>query len=647
MGTIDAYVPATVRGVVTTVGTNEVVWADRAGGSGARPVPLSLPGDELSPLLVEARRQLAEQAHRTQLLAWQLESIRHSRLWRLSVLLRELRRHPTRVVRFPADVVRALRPLPSTAPPEYVDVGALDGLDTSTPLRDVQPVRHDRVVRPGVTAATILSRDTAAGFQPEWRQLDLTPESWRRRLKKNPPDLLLVESIGDEHPWAGQLVGPNTELARLLDWCRRRSVPTVFWSTADPAGFETYTDVAPLFDVVWTVDPDMLPRYHALLGHDRIGWMPYAVQTRRHNPLWAPGSRTRDVAKPSTSHSCKTFKVFEYDESSAPVPPTVLPREVLEFAACGTAIAAPMLPGLVEEFGEAIAFARDPSVELRTLVGNLLGSAQLRDRLAHQAQRIVLDRHTYSHRVDALLRSVGRTESKLLPTTPPPVSVLLPVVRPAELSHAIDQVARQRHRPLQLVVVPYGNELDTDGTYRLARAAGIDDVIVLPYDRSLSLGRCIGRAMEAADGKLFAKFDDDSMYGDNYLSDLVNAFVYTDAGVVGKGAHYTHFQASGATVLRYPEHEHCYTRMLHGGTITARADVMRRIGFADVSVGEDTEFLANCAKEGIRIYAADRFSFCWLRQSAPGNHSWQASESELLRNGLVEFFGYPDRHVNV
>lgn len=599
-------------------------------------------------MLVETRHQLAEQAYQARLLAWQLESIRQSRAWRLAAVLRELGRHPRRAWRFPVDVVRALRPATEATPPGYVDTGLLDGLNTdSAPtLRELPPIRRDEVVRPDITAAAILSPRSAAGFQHEWRQLDIHPDSWRKRLRKQQPDLLLVESVVGTHPWAGRLHGPGSELSRLLDWCRRRGVPTVFWNTADPAGFETFADLVPGFDYVCTVDPDSLPRYHALLGHERLGLLPFAVQSRTHNPLSVPGARTRDVAKPtSATEPCKAYKVFEFDDPATP--PRVLPPAVLEFAACGTAVAAPVRPGLAEEFGEAFALARDPAVELPTLVGNLLSSGQLRDRLAHRAQRIVLSRHTYGHRVDALLRSIGYTDPALLPTSAPPVSVLLAVVHPAELSHAIDQVARQLHRPLQLVVIPYGTEIDAGFVRRQASVAGLDDVLVLPYDRSLSLGRCLRRAMDAADGTVLAKLDDENVYGEHYLSDLVTALGYTDSGVVGKGAHFAHFQASGATVLRYPENEHAFTRTLHGGTITARADVMRKLGFADVSVGADTEFVANCVREGVPMYAADRFSFVWLRQSDPGNNTWQAGESELLRSGRVEFFGYPDRHVNV
>ena len=79
----------------------------------------------------------------------------------------------------------------------------------------------------------------------------------------------------------------------------------------------------------------------------------------------------------------------------------------------------------------------------------------------------------------------------------------------------------------------------------------------------------------AAGWQYVAKMDDDNWYGPHYLSDLVRAFSWTDAQVVGKWAHYVHLQRSNATLLRFPEAEHRYANLVQGGTILAPRSVLQ------------------------------------------------------------------------
>ncbi len=89
----------------------------------------------------------------------------------------------------------------------------------------------------------------------------------------------------------------------------------------------------------------------------------------------------------------------------------------------------------------------------------------------------------------------------------------------------------------------------------------------------------------AAEGELIAKMDDDNLYGEHYLSDLVRAFDYSDAELVGKGAHYAYFEGRNTTMLRLPGLEHRYSFLVQGGTFLGKADMFRSYGFADLDPG--------------------------------------------------------------
>src|SRR5690606_11462591 len=77
----------------------------------------------------------------------------------------------------------------------------------------------------------------------------------------------------------------NAELVAIVEWCRDRGVPTVFWNKEDPVHFATFLNVARLFDYVFTTDFDCLHRYKRALGHDRVSLLPFGCQPSVHNPL--------------------------------------------------------------------------------------------------------------------------------------------------------------------------------------------------------------------------------------------------------------------------------------------------------------------------------------------------------------------------
>jgi hypothetical protein len=142
--------------------------------------------------------------------------------------------------------------------------------------------------------------------------------------------------------------------------------------------------------------------------------------------------------------------------------------------------------------------------------------------------------------------------------------------------------------------------------------------------------------------------DDDNWYGPHYLSDLVRAFSWTDAQVVGKWAHYVHLQRSNATLLRFPEAEHRYVNLVQGGTIVAPRSVLRDCPMEDLPRAVDTTFLEKVRRSGGMVYSADRFNFVSVRSGASNGHTWSISDEDLLvRKSSLLFYGAPHAHAEV
>lgn len=111
------------------------------------------------------------------------------------------------------------------------------------------------------------------------------------RIKK--PDFLLVESAwqGHRNSWKYRIAAypdhperTNTTLARVIASARRLGIPTVFWNKEDSAHFDRFIGSAKLFDHIFTVDENCIPRYRAVVEpHVTVSTLMFAVQPKLHN----------------------------------------------------------------------------------------------------------------------------------------------------------------------------------------------------------------------------------------------------------------------------------------------------------------------------------------------------------------------------
>ncbi len=131
--------------------------------------------------------------------------------------------------------------------------------------------------------------------------LNLDRHLWQSEIEEHAPELLFVESAfsGANASWAGHLArfGSSSEsLQQVVEWCNRRSIPTVFWNKEDPSNFEIFVETARMFDFIFTVDLDSLDRYEHHIPGVPVALLPFAAQPSLHYPPTAIGDRTKGVA---------------------------------------------------------------------------------------------------------------------------------------------------------------------------------------------------------------------------------------------------------------------------------------------------------------------------------------------------------------
>ncbi|PYI68836.1 glycosyltransferase [Arthrobacter livingstonensis] len=514
---------------------------------------------------------------------------------------------------------------------------------------------------------------------------------------------------GPDRLWAGKLAGASANLGILtevINWCKESGVPTVFWNKEDPAHYADFIGVAKLFDQVFTTDSNRLPDYIRDLGHSRVDVLPFAAQPALHNPIRPrDGWRSRDVAFAgmyfaekfpgrrdqldmllsaaadaseklpigleifsrqlggaakyqfpeiysgkvvgSLNYSqmltaYKAYRIF-LNVNTVVDSPSMCSRRIFEIVAAGSNIVTTASPAIESLFTPDEIFTVRSREEASDLMVAIHRNPQLGDRQLHRAQRKIWSQHTYRHRSDQILRSVtlDLADAGKRPT----VSALVSTIRPHQLEHVFRTVATQLDVDVELVLLTHGFAVSSHELASLKGRYQFSNVTLLTAPRHQSLGACLNDCVRAASGQVLTKVDDDDYYAPHYLSDQLYALEYSGADIVGKQAHYMHLADHGATLFRFPDREHVWTRSVMGPTIMGHSRVFVDHPFADVGRGEDSRFLESVLLDNGTIYSADRYNYC--QQRAGNGHTWQVSDMNLLAGSDLRFFGNYQDEISV
>lgn len=547
-----------------------------------------------------------------------------------------------------------------------------------------------------VRVAAALSPAVAEVMAPEWDQQ--TADRADRELTALQGAQLLLAEFRDGHvPGWGQ---DAAQAAPLFTAAAQRSVPAALWVTSGPVPAAAQVEWLPSVDQLYASTEQLRREVSTRWGRE-AELLEAAAQPRTANPV-ERGGRGRRTGQALTV-------VDGFDELSGqqelknvlaaglkPLPvtetplvrlpgkssPVTLPASLAtrlhradsrahgldviatagvmtDLSACSplapwTAVAAaasatPMVApaGLGGRLpGELSALV--PTVEdqkqFRSEIVARMQQPELRGREGHLLQRAVLEQHTAGHRARTLLGAAGVQT----PAVDRSVSAVVPTNRLHELDNVFGNIARQRHRDTELVLVLHGLDVDEAELQRRATEAGVPRLVIVRADASLTLGSCMNLGVQASSGRYIAKMDDDNFYGPGYLSDLLDAFSYSDASIVGKWCHLVWLRSTGAVVLRYPDSEHAYERRIQGGAMLFDGDLVRQVGFSDIPRAVDSDILDRSMAEGAKVYSADRYNFVSIRGTDRTAHTWTVTDSTFMTaTGQLQFYGDPRPHASL
>ncbi|MDW9371002.1 methyltransferase domain-containing protein [Sinorhizobium meliloti] len=465
----------------------------------------------------------------------------------------------------------------------------------SAPLCKLEPENSRRL-----RIAAIMDEFTAHSYEPECTLLQLEPQNWQEQLTEFTPDLLFIESAwkGLGGLWHGRISNSDPVLLEIIDWCRRRKIPSLLWNKEDPVHFSTFLPVAECVDYVFTTDMDCIPKYKEALRHDRVYLLPFAAQPKAHNPIElykrkdafnfagsyylryperqrdfealidAVGSlrpveiHDRNFDNPHPHYNFpekyksmilgslpfaeidKAYKGYRYgiNMNTIKQSQTMFARRVFELLASNTVVVSNFSRGVRLLFGDLV-ISSDDAAELHRRLKSICANDIDYRKFRLLGLRKVMEEHTYADRL-RLIRS--KLSGNLQPPEQPLILLFSAAETRVQYAAAVENFKRQTYSNKRLLILKrYSEREPTHG----------DGIVECTNEDALVRYILGTRSIDLA-----ALFHPHDYYGPAYLTDLQLARKYSSAQAFGKVCRYKGI--NGEAVLHEDGHQYRQTERL-------------------------------------------------------------------------------------
>jgi spore maturation protein CgeB len=449
----------------------------------------------------------------------------------------------------------------------------------------------------------------------------------------------------------------------VVAWCRSKGIPTVFYNKEDPPNFEFFIDSAKLFDFVFTSDANCIPEYRARLEHRRVFALPFAAQPRIHNPI-STGERrgnvcfagtwynhrheSRQEAAEAILHPAIDFDLVIFDRMAASesknyrwpevfqkhvyaaLPydkmvaaykrfklflninsvadsPTMFARRVFELLACGTPVVSSRSKGIERFFGKKLVNMSDEEAETRQILSRLLFDDEYRERLALLGQRSVFSEHTYGHRLEKILTSIGKDVA----ASPGPTFDVIACIRSeSEVEPAINNFLRQEYPRKRLLLC--ANDAEHEPFAR--RMAARNESITFVGRPDAGWSQTIGVALEACQAECIAVMNPSDYYGPHYLTDYSNATMYVTDTAIGK-SRLREVQSDGGLATSLGGRDYHFVEIVCPWTLCLPLADARRMAHQITDAVSPFKWCERAVAACGRIYSSDSFNY--VRRDQP------------------------------
>lgn len=461
----------------------------------------------------------------------------------------------------------------------------------------------------------------------------------------------------------------------ILDKCKKLNIPTVFWNKEDPIHFEGFIELAKKFDYIFTTDKNMVEKYVEELGRDRVYVLPFAANLATHNPIDKDVNKKNNVAfagswyenhedrkkdmetvllatldmgveiydrnfgKTSNENNIfpekyrnnivgslpyeqmneyyKKHRVF-LNTNTVQNSPSMFSRRVFELLASGTNVVSGYALGIERMLGDVVLIGNNSS-EVRAHVQKLLDDKLYSDKLSIKGIREVVNKHTYVERLNFILEKINIDKGNYTEEKNKGIVVVSFLNSLLLLENVVNNFVRQAYSNKELVIVvddgvTLGIQEVIIKVQYLKKKLGNEDakVNLLVKDKNEEMKKKITESIENSKQQYIAVFHEKAFYGENYLVDLLNAFKYTDAQVVGKASTFVYSVDKEKLDMFCPDREHRYVDEVHPHTIVINKDIFSEMNEVIFDKENINLYMKELIKKEIKIYSIDRFNFVEL-----------------------------------
>jgi hypothetical protein len=548
--------------------------------------------------------------------------------------------------------------------------------------------------------ACILSSRMLTCFDLEAKMIPLDANNWKKNLEINKPDFLLVQSCLEKNDYwkeyISKLDGPSSQIIELVGYCNDRNIPTVFWDIEDHIHLQLFLKTAALFDHIFAADPQNVEAYHKLLNK-RTTLLGPAVQPALHNPLRLLNSRYSgftylydgwaDLIEYSDSSdylmplfedglhivesrylmranklndlpeyrknilgclsykkllsALRHYKVLILSDQSLSSP---MQRswKAIESMACGCDVL---------QCGERmLSMPCDIPMNLsdkQQLKYNALKMLENEIEFLRKIQtkrRKIYSSHTFAHRIATICKTIGIEHDW---EQYPLVSVIVPTKRTGLLDACIKNFKSQHYPQKELIIIINNSNVDMDYVNSVVRDEPNIEVINIHQERNVGL--CMNYGIAHAKGKYWFKMDDDDIYGENYLIDMVQLAECADFNIIGKPSAFIFMESDGNIYLRNGAagNQHTIGSMhmpdLCGATLGGKKDAFS--GFSErFRACVDTGFTEDSRISRKTIITGDIWNFIAHRHKDKFKHTWRLEDDDIKKNASF-FENYCNRNT--
>jgi spore maturation protein CgeB len=508
--------------------------------------------------------------------------------------------------------------------------------------------------------AGILDEFSYNVFKYECNFINLNPLNYRRVLASTKIHFLFVESFwnGMDEQWEDlqKQTGESKIgiMKRIVKYCKKRDIPTVFWNKEDPIYFYIFKDMVKLFDFVFTTDANCIHAYTRLLGHNKVYVLPFAAQPVIHNPMdrnaerigrvafagsWqadSPIDRKKDmdiVLKSAFKYDLSIYdrnyhrslkclrypldyepyikgglpyneilKIYKkYDiflnVNSVQNSPTMFSRRIFELLACGTNVISGYAIGIEKLFSDIIPLCRT-AADTDYYIEMMLADKDYRDKLSVLGQREVFKNHTCKHRLAYMLDCIG---ASYIREEQSGVTIIVWGDNLEDLQRGINNAYLQSYSHKEIIYITRNIEKKIGSMMN-----GINIKTIL-YDQCDTLEECIGNAINNSSYEYITFFHPQGYYAANFLTDLMNAFLYAEADIIGKNTYYAFAKDTEKLFMMYPNNEYRFSDYINPYAMVLKRSVLNKVKFM---FKDDREFNIEMQIESnVKMYSSDRFNY--------------------------------------